>query len=208
MDALEIGGSIVVELGGVVLGAASDGMLAGIYAGAVQLAACFAGFRVRQSTSQTGGVTILVPVLNGTEVGATFTPLAGHMYTLRLRLHSVEMQRVMQRYYCMVDGAVQGFGNRAVWARHAMLCFELVDEGASSNTPATVLYDTAAAAGTLPGSPVTCDFAAVNSTQLFGSIRSVNVTRTGSAMGGEHAAEWNEADEADWVARARAWTAR
>ena len=89
LDAFEIGGSLVVELGGVVLGAASDGILAGLYAGPVQLTACFAGFHVRQSTSQTGGVTILVPMLNGVEVGASFTPLAGHTHTLRLRLHSV-----------------------------------------------------------------------------------------------------------------------
>jgi hypothetical protein len=181
LDALEIGGSIVVEFGGVVLGAASDGMLAGMYAGPLQLSACFAGFRVRQSTSTTGGVTILVPVVNGVEVGTSFTPLAGHAYTLRLRLHSVEMQRVMQRYYCMVDGAVQGFGDPDGVDAPCDVVFELVDEGASSNTPATVLYDTATASGTLPSSPMTCAFAAVNSTQIFGSIRSVNVTRSGSA---------------------------
>ena len=181
LDALEIGGSIVVELGGVVLGAASAGVLAGLYAGPVQLAACFAGFRVRQSTSETGGVTILVPMLNGVEVGTTFTPLAGHAYTLRLRLHSVEMQRVMQRYYCMADGVVQGFGSLSGVSAPCDVVFELVDEGASSNTPATVLYDSAAATGTLPSSPATCAFAAVNATQIFGSIRSVNMTRTGSA---------------------------
>ena len=181
LDAFEIGGSLVVELGGVVLGAASDGILAGLYAGPAQLTACFAGFHVRQSTSQTGGITILVPMFNGVEVGASFTPLAGHTYTLRLRLHSVEMQRVMQRYYCMVDGVVQGFGNLTGVGAPCDVVFELVDEGASSNTPATVLYDSAAATGTLPSSPGTCAFAAVNATQIFGSIRSVNVTRTGSA---------------------------
>jgi len=181
LDALEIGGSIVVELGGVVLGAASDGVLGGLYAGPVQLASCFAGFRVRQSSSQTGGVTVLVAVLNGAEVGTTFTPLAGHTYTLRVRLHSVQMQRIMQRYYCMVDGVVQGFGDLNGVDAPCDVVFELVDEGASSNTPATVLYDSASATGTLSGSPANCSFAVVNSTQIFGSIRSVNVTRTGSA---------------------------
>ena len=91
------------------------------------------------------------------------------------------MQRVMQRYYCMVDGVVQGFGNLTGVGAPCDVVFELVDEGASSNTPATVLYDSAAATGTLPSSPGTCAFAAVNATQIFGSIRSVNVTRTGSA---------------------------
>lgn len=181
LDAIEVGGSVVVQLGGVTLGASSDGMLAGMYAGSLQLATCFAGFRVRQSTSQTGGVTIIVPVLNGAEVGTSFTPLAGHTYTLRLRLHCVEMQRVMQRYYCMTDGVIQGFGDVSGAGSPCDVVFELVDEGASSNTPATVLYDTAAATGTLPGSPMTCAFAAVNSTQIFGSVRSVKVTRPGTA---------------------------
>ena len=181
LDALEVGGSIVVELGGVVLGAASDGLLGGLYAGQIQLANCFAGFRVRQSSSQTGGVTILVPVINGVEVGTSFTPLAGHNYTLRLRLHCVEMQRIMQRYYCMVDGRVQGFGALDGVRAPCDVVFELVDEGASSNTPATVLYDSAVAGGTLSDSAASCSFAVVNSTQIFGSLRSVHVTRTGSA---------------------------
>jgi hypothetical protein len=156
-------------------------MLAGLYPGAVQLAECFAGFRVRQSTSGSGGVTIVVPVLNGAEVGTVFTPTAGHAYTLRLRLHCVEMQRVMQRYYCMADGVVQGFGNPAGVPAPCDVVFELVDEGASSNTPATVLYDSAAASGAVVDSAMTCEFVAANSNQLFGSIRSVTVTCPGSA---------------------------
>lgn len=181
LDALEIAGSIVVELGGVVLGAASDGMIAGLYSGPVQLATCFAGFRVRQSTSTTGGVTVVVPVVNGAEVGTVFTPVTGHTYTMRLRLHCVEMQRVMQLYYCMVDGVVQGFGNPAGVSAPCDVVFELIDEGDASNTPATVLYDTAAAGGSIAGSPMTCEFVAVNSTQLHGSIRSVDVTQPSSA---------------------------
>jgi hypothetical protein len=181
LDALEIGGSILVELGGVALGAASEGVIGGLYEGPAQLPACFAGFNVRQSSSGTGGVTVVVPLLNGAEVGTTFTPLAGHTYTLRLRLHSVEMQRIMQRYYCMADGVVEGFGDTSGVSAPCDVVFELVDEGASSNTPATVLYDTAAATGTLPTSPATCAFAPVNATQLFGSIRSVQVSRPGSA---------------------------
>lgn len=180
LDALEIGGSVVIQLGGVVFGAASDGMLAGLYPGSVQLPGCFAGFRVRQSTSSTGGVTVVVPVLNGVEVGTVVTPIAGHTYTLRLRLHCVEMQRGTQRYYCMVDGAVQGFGSGAGVSAPCDVVFELVDEGAASNTPATVLYDSAAATGAVPNSPMTCEFIAVNSTQLFGSIQSITVSRPGS----------------------------
>ncbi len=182
LDAIEMAGQVIVQLGGVTFGAASDGMLGGMYAGTPQLANCFAGFRVRQSVSGTGGVTVLVPVVNGAEVGTVFTPLTGHTYTLRLRLHCVEMQRVQQRYYCMVDGAIQGFGSAAGVSAPMDVVFELVDEGAASNTPATVLYDSAAVGGvgSVPDPPATCAFVVANATQLFGAIGSVSVTRPGS----------------------------
>jgi hypothetical protein len=186
LDAIEMAGQVIVQLGGVSFatsgGAASDGMLGGMYAGTPVLANCFAGFRVRQSVSGTGGVTVVVPVVNGVETGTVFTPVAGHLYTLRLRLHCVEMQRVHQRYYCMVDGAIEGFGSASGVSAPMDLVFELVDEGAASNTPATVLYDSAAASGmgAVPNTPATCAFVAANATQLFGTVASVSVTRPGS----------------------------
>jgi hypothetical protein len=176
LDAVEMGGSVVAQLGGVMLAAASDGMLAGMYQGTPVLANCFAGFRVRQSVSGTGGATVLVPVVNGVEVGTVYTPVAGHAYTLRLRLHCVEMQRV----HCLVDGVIEGFGSASGVAAPMDVVFELVDEGAASNTPATVLYDSAAAGLPVASSPATCAFVVANSTQLFGSVRSVSVTRPGS----------------------------
>jgi hypothetical protein len=180
IDAVEMGGSIVVQLSGVVLAAACNGMLAGLYQGLSVLAECFAGYRVRQSVSGSGGVTVIVPVVNGVEVGTVFTPIAGHAYTLRLRLHCVELQRVTQPYYCMVDGVVEGFGSASGVAAPMDVVFELVDEGVASNTPATVLYDSIAVGGTLAGSPATCSFVIANATQLFASVGSVSVTRTGS----------------------------
>ena len=180
IDAIEMGGSIVVQMSEVILAAASNGMLAGMYQGLPVLAECFAGFRVRQSVSTTGGVTVVVPVVNGVEVGTVFTPIAGHSYTMRLRLHCVEMQRVMQPYYCMVDGVIQGFGSTSGVAAPMDVVFELVDEGDASNTYATVLYDSVAAGGTLTSTPATCAFVLANSTQLFGSVGAISVTRPGS----------------------------
>ena len=52
----------------------------------------------------------------------------GHRYTLRLRLHCGEMQRVMQRYYAMVDGAVEAFGGGLVEAPVSVV-FEARDLG-------------------------------------------------------------------------------
>ena len=180
LDAIEMGGFVLAELGGVQFGASSDGMLAGFYGGETILANCFAGFRVRQSVSTTGGVTVLVPVVNGAEVGTVFTPVAGHNYTLRLRLYCAEMLRLPQVYYCMVDGVVQQFGGDGAFSAAMQVVFELIDEGASSNTTATVLYDTGAAGAPVAVTPGTSVFTAVNSTNLYGSVASVEVTQPGS----------------------------
>ena len=176
VDAMEMGGSVVVQLGGVSFGAASNGMLGGMYQGITTLGNCFAGFRVRQSS----GVTVVVPVVNGSEVGTVFTPVVGHLYTLRLRLHCVEQQRVPQVYYAMVNGVVESFGSGSGIAAPMDVVFELVDEGAASNTPATVLYDSAAVGSAVASSPAVCLFVVANSINLFVNVGSVRVTRPGS----------------------------
>lgn len=180
LNAIEMSGFVLAELGGVMFGASSDGMLSGFYSGTPVLANCFAGIRVRQSVSTTGGVTVVIPVVNGIETGTVYTPVAGHRYTVRLRLYCTEMQRILQRYYCMVDGAVQEFGSIGGVDAPMQLVFELVDEGVGSNTPATVLYDSAAAGAPVGVSPAACTFVAANSPNLYGSVASVEVSRPGS----------------------------
>lgn len=175
VDAVELGGSLVMELGSVQLGPASDGVLGGFYAGVTGRANCFAGFNVRQS----GGQTLVVPLLNGVEVGATYVALSGHTYTLRIRMHSVEVQRVAQAYYAMVDGVVNTFGGGLLTAP-ATVVMELVDLGVSSNTPATVLYD-GTAVGAVGSAPAAASFVPVNSVQMFGAIGYIRLTQGGSA---------------------------
>jgi hypothetical protein len=171
IDPVELGGTLVIEAGSLQLGGASDGIVCGLYSGTTQSANCFVGYNVRQS----GGNTVAVPFVNGAEVGTVFTLVAGHIYTLRIRLHCVESQRVLQSYYAMVDGVVRSFGGGLVTAPMNVV-FELVDLGAASNTPATVLYD-----GAVTSSPSSCSFVAVNSVQLIGSMGYCRVTQTGSA---------------------------
>jgi hypothetical protein len=171
IDQFELGGTLVLEAANVQLGAPSDGVLCGVYSGPISRANCFAGYNVRQS----GGATLLTPFVNGAEAGTSYTLLGGHAYTLRLRLHSPEIQRVQQAYYARVDGAIQSFGGGLVPAPIALV-FDLIDLGSASNSPATVLYD-----GTVTTSPATCTFAAVDSLQLTGSIGAFTVTQAGSA---------------------------
>jgi hypothetical protein len=171
IDAVEMVGSLVIEAGSLQLGGVSAGVVCGLYSGATQSANCFVGYNVRQS----GGATVVVPFVKGAEVGTVFTLLEGHIYTLRIRLHCVEMQRVLQTYYAMVDGTVKAFGGGLVTAPMSVV-FELQDLGNSSNTPATLLYD-----GSVISSPSSCSLVAVNSVQLIGSMGYCRVTQTGSA---------------------------
>jgi hypothetical protein len=171
IDQIELGGSLVLEAGNLQLTSPSDGVLCGLYSGPVSRANCFAGYNVRQSS----GATLVTPFINGVEIGISYTLLAGHAYTLRIRLHSPEMQRVLQTYYARVDGAIQSFGGGAVTSPIALV-FDLQDLGNASTTPATVLYD-----GAVSSSPATCAFAAVDSLALTGSMGFCTVTQTGSA---------------------------
>jgi len=171
IDPVEMGGTLVIVAGNVVLGGASEGVICGLYEGATQNSNCFVGYNVRQS----GGSTVVVPFLNGSEVGTVFTLQQGHSYTLRIRLECVEAQRVLQSYYAMVDGVVQQFGGGYVAAPMSVV-FDLQDLGVASNTPSTVLYD-----GGVTTSTVSCTFVAVNSVQLIGSMGYCRVTQTGSA---------------------------
>jgi hypothetical protein len=170
IDQVELGGTLVFEAASVQLTAPSDGVLLGVYMGPVGRANCFAGYNVRQS----GGTTLLTPLVNGTEAGTSYTLLSGHAYTLRLRIHSTEIQRVLQTYYARVDGAIEAFGGGLVNAP-VSLVFDLVDQGNGSSTPATVLYD-----GPVAISPAACAFSAVNSLELTGCIGSITVTQAGS----------------------------
>ena len=171
VSAVELGGTITLELGNTVLNAGSAGVIGGLYSGQVMQVNCVAGFNVRQS----GGNTLLVPLVNGAEAGTPFAVVAGHQYTLRLRLHCPELLRVKQRFYGRTaNGAVAPFGGGLVDAPVAVV-FEVRDVASSSNTPVTVLYD-----GAVASSPAQAWVVAADSVQLFGSIGSVELTRTGS----------------------------
>jgi hypothetical protein len=171
IDQVEMGGTLVIEAGNVQLTSPSDGVLCGLYSGAVQRTNCFAGYNIRQSADS----TVITPFVNGAEVGTTYALLSGHTYTLRIRLHSPEMQRVLQAYYALVDGVITQFGGGLV-SSPLSLVFDLQDLGNASNTPATVLYD-----GAVTSSPAACTFAAVNSVELTGSVGFCSVIQTGSA---------------------------
>lgn len=159
-SAIELGGVLRLEATTVALQPGSDGVLLGLYSGAVSRANCVAGFNV----TQVNGATTVGCLVNGVAAGTTATLATEHLYTLRIYLHAAETQRVRQSYVVMVGGVLQQFGGGLVSAPLDVV-FAIEDMGVSSNTPTTVLYD-----GSMASSPASASFAAVNSVQLVGTI--------------------------------------
>jgi hypothetical protein len=171
---LELGGTLVLELGTTLLSIGSTGVIAGLYAGLPVQANCLAGFNIRQSDAQ----TLATPLVNGVETGTSLTVLPGHAYTLRLRLHCPEMLRLQQIFYALTGTStgdeVQQFGGGDS-SDPLSLVFEVRDEGLASNTPVTILYD-----GALASAPAQASLVLMNSLNLVASIGSLNVASTGS----------------------------
>jgi hypothetical protein len=170
IDQLEIGGALVIEAGGVQFGAASTGVLCGLYEGAVNVASCFAGFQVQQVS----GTTVVSPMLQGVDAGATFTPIAGHLYTLRIRTYCKEAQRMLAAYYGIGDSGEVSYGGSAI-PSSANVVMEVQDTTFGATDVSTVLYD-----GSVAISPGLATFAPVNSTNLVGSIANITVTEAGA----------------------------
>jgi hypothetical protein len=170
IDQLEVGGALVIEAGGVQFGAASEGVLCGLYEGAVNVGSCFAGFQV----TQVSGATVVGPMLQGAAVGSTFTPVAGHVYTLRIRTYCKEVQRVLAAYYGIGDSGEVSYGGSTI-PSSANVLLEVQDTTFGATDVSTVLYD-----GSLAVAPALATFAPVNSTNLVGSIGNISVTEAGA----------------------------
>ena len=166
---VEMGGTLYAEMRGVLLLPGSDGVLLGMYGNVVTVPTCFAGIRVKAAA----GAQTLVALVRGAEVGTPLQWSTGHSYTLRVRLHCAEMQRVLGTYQALVNGAVQTWGAGLVDAPMQMV-IEVLDEGLASSTPATVLYT-----GAMSSSVARAVFAPVNSVSLVGSVAQVSLQQQG-----------------------------
>ncbi len=170
IDQLELGGALVIEAGGVQFGAATEGVLCGLYEGAVSVGSCFAGFQV----TQVSGSTVVGPLLQGAAAGTTFAPVSGHLYTLRIRTYCKEVQRMLAAYYGIGDSGEVSYGGSSI-ASSAEVVMEVQDTTFGATDVSTVLYD-----GSLATAPALATFAPVNSTNLVGSIANVTETEVGA----------------------------
>ncbi len=161
---IELGGSIVLEAGGVQIGAGSQGGLLGLYEGAVSMGNCLAAFQV----SQSGGNTLVSAFIDGVAGGSSFAPAAGHVYTLRMRLYSPEVERVHQSYYYLDNTGVNSYGGGVVVAP-GHLVLEMQDCTSGAPGLANVIYD-----GTIPVLPPACSIGLFDSVNLVCSIKTFN----------------------------------
>lgn len=170
IDQLEIGGALVIEAGGVIIGALSAGILCGLYEGPINTANCFAGFQVTQS----GGASVISPIVQGLVAGSSFSPVSGHSYTLRIRTFCKEIQRVLAVYYAVGDGGELSFGGGTI-AAPGDLVLEIQDTTSGVSGPSITIYDGSAAVF-----PALATFAPINSTNFTGSIARVSATEEGA----------------------------
>jgi hypothetical protein len=169
VDAVEMGGVLLIELGGLEVDSLGEGYFAGLSSGTVSAANLTAAFHVRPN----GTSMVVAPIVLGTEAGATATLQTGHTYTLRLRFHCKDRQRALQTYTAGgANGPVQ-LGGQTLTAG-ADLVMEVQETTGGAQFPVTVLYD-----GSVTQAPPSCTPLVVDSVNFLGSVASFELTRPG-----------------------------
>ncbi len=164
IELIELGGALELQHGNVSFSAASQGVIGGLYSGAVAVANCVAGFQVAPSGS---GSTIQA-LINGTVTGAGVATTTGHQYFFTTYLYSMEVYRAGETYHSSVHPAGSSLGGAAVSAK-VRFVLEVQDidptNPATLVAPATVLYD-----GVMAGAPGFCTYALVNAASMECSL--------------------------------------
>jgi hypothetical protein len=171
VSSLELGGALVLEAGSVLFGQQTTGILNGLYvAGEFTVQDCVLGFQV----TQPNGVTTISPLVNGVVSGSSFTPQAGHLYTMRLRFYSNEMQRILQAYYAVgTADSFSLFGSNYLNATGSAV-LEVQDTTNGVAGAPVVLYS-----GSITGPASLCTMAPLNAAFLQCSIGSMTVQQMG-----------------------------
>lgn len=169
VNPIEIGGSLVFEARGVQFGSVTEGILNAIYSGSMNIGNCVAGFQI----SQASGSTQIGALIEGAAAGAAFATVAGHTYTLRLRIYCNEMQRMDQAYHSVDSSGPHTYGGFYLpGGGNVMLEVQDTTNGVASAP--VVLYS-----GANSNLPPVCPLGLVNSTNLACSIGAIEITQQG-----------------------------
>ena len=163
-EQIELGGALELQHGDVTFRAASQGVLGGLYAGAVLAAGCLAGFQITPS----GGGSNIQALISGSLTGPIIATTPGHQYFFTTYLYSLEVYRAGETYHSSLHPAGNGWGGAAV-AADVRFVLEVQDIDPSNPAtlvaPATVLYD-----DVIESAPGFCTYALVNAANMQCSI--------------------------------------
>ena len=164
IELIEMGGALELQHGDVSFTGASQGIIGGLYAGAIAAANCVAGFQVRPAGSQSS----IQALINGSAAGTAVTTAAGHRYVLTTYLYSMEAHRAAETYHSSAHPAENGVGGGNV-AANLRIVLELqdIDPSVPSSlvAPAAVLFDDA-----IQNAPAFCTYALVDAVSMQCSI--------------------------------------
>lgn len=136
-------------------------MIGGLYAGAVSIAGCLAGFRI----TPLGANCNIQALVEGSVTGTALATQAGHHYVFTTMLYPTEAYRIQQVFHSSLHPSGSPRGGGAV-AGDVRVVLEVQDidpmNPATQIAPATVLYD-----GVISNAPGFCTYALINA----GSIR-------------------------------------
>jgi hypothetical protein len=172
IDPIEMGGTLLLETVGVMLAPGSTGILAGFFASLMTASNCIAGL---QATALTGtGAVTLQPIVQGSPAGSTFALNPANQYTLRVRVHCPESNRLQAVYYSFGDSGLVAAGEGGTIAPGKIQIEIQEFVNGVGATPVTV-YD-----GAITYLPGVCFVAPASSVNLIGTMRAVNLTNLGS----------------------------
>jgi hypothetical protein len=164
IELVELGGATMLEHGDVVFNAPSNGVIGGLYAGAVSIAGCLAGFRVTPS----GDFCNIQALIGGAATGVALATQAGHHYVFTTMLYPTETYRMQQVFHSSLypAGSPRGGGAVACDVR-VVLQVQDIDPAnpATQIAPATVLYD-----DIITNAPGFCSYALINAGSLRCSL--------------------------------------
>ena len=165
---IELGGTITLEGTGVQFSNGSDGIVLGFYTDIISVNTCFAGFTV----SSAGNTISLAAQVNGVVAGETFVLNASHIYTLRLKVFSSEMERVEQSYFYSIGTGSAFYGGGAV-ENSGQVEFSIQDIVSGIPGAPVIIYS-----APVDFIPTTCRLGIFNSGNLICSLKSVQLLQT------------------------------
>ena len=177
IEQVELGGATMLEHGDVVFNAASDGVIGGLYAGAVTIAGCLAGFRI----TPLGDYCNIQALVGGSVTGTPLATQAGHHYVFTTTLYPTETYRMQQVFHSSLypSGSPRGGGALACDVRVVLEVQDINPANpASQIAPATVLYD-----DIIANAPGFCTYALINAGNIQCSLAFTSYMAAGRCPG-------------------------